>query len=152
MKMRRVGFWHDRENAWVEDHGVLHNQDSPPTHWMPLPGPPSPEGAAPPPAQLEAEQCQLGECLADDYFQHAAECASCEAYEAARVTTIRAAVLREPREAVRVLEEVRREIDEAEGTTGYDRSLVFEEARLMATEIISAKLAALRAEGEGAPR
>jgi hypothetical protein len=50
---------------------------------------------------------------------------------------------------VRVLEEVRREIDEAEGTTGYDRSLVFEEARLMATEIISAKLAALRTDGEG---
>jgi hypothetical protein len=54
MKMRRVGFWHDRENAWVDVHRVLHNHDSPPTHWMPLPGPPSPEGTAPPPAPREA--------------------------------------------------------------------------------------------------
>jgi hypothetical protein len=39
--MMRVGFWHPRENAWCDTHHVLHNQHSFPTHWMPLPAPPT---------------------------------------------------------------------------------------------------------------
>lgn len=40
--MHRVGFWHSREQAWCDTHRVLHNQHSHPTHWMPLPSPPTP--------------------------------------------------------------------------------------------------------------
>lgn len=45
--MHRVGFWHSREQAWCDTHRVLHNQHSHPTHWMPLPSPPTPEGTEP---------------------------------------------------------------------------------------------------------
>ena len=38
--MHRVGSWHSREQAWCDTHRVLHNQQSPPTHWTPLPGAP----------------------------------------------------------------------------------------------------------------
>lgn len=37
--MRRVGFWHSREQAWCDTHRVLHNQHSHPTHWTSLPSP-----------------------------------------------------------------------------------------------------------------
>lgn len=40
--MHRVGFWHSREQAWCDTHRVLHNQHSHPTHWMPIPSPPTP--------------------------------------------------------------------------------------------------------------
>jgi len=38
--MHRVGSWHSREQAWCDTHRVLHNQQSHPTHWTPLPGAP----------------------------------------------------------------------------------------------------------------
>jgi hypothetical protein len=41
MKMRRVGHWHPRENAWIDTHHVLHNQHSFPTHWAALLDPPA---------------------------------------------------------------------------------------------------------------
>jgi hypothetical protein len=41
MSGREVGFWHTRESAWCNYHRVLHNKDYPPTHWMPLPAPPT---------------------------------------------------------------------------------------------------------------
>lgn len=39
--MPRCGvLWHSRDNRWCDVHHVLHNAQSPPTHWMPLPDPP----------------------------------------------------------------------------------------------------------------
>lgn len=46
----------------------------------------APPAAGAPPA---GDQCRVGESMADDYFQHAAECPECSAYEAARVESIR---------------------------------------------------------------
>jgi hypothetical protein len=129
MKIRRVGFWHDRENAWVEDHGVLHNQDSPPTHWMPLPAPPSPEGAAPPrvPNAVEVQPGIYVSTKSTSVFHEGA------------------APPPATRDAVRVLEEVWQELTDG---------MVGGEAKWL--EAINRgfrkRLAALRTEGEGAPR
>lgn len=36
-------------------------------------------------------RCRVGESMASDYYEHAAECPECEAHEAARVARVRAA-------------------------------------------------------------
>jgi hypothetical protein len=46
-----------------------------------LAAPPAPQPASVP----IPDQCRVGESMADDYFQHAAECPECEAHEAARI-------------------------------------------------------------------
>jgi len=40
MNMRKVGSWHSAQHAWCDVHQVLHNRNSFPTHWSPLPDPP----------------------------------------------------------------------------------------------------------------